>query len=203
MRRPLRYASLLAAVVIPAISSLAQPNRNAQLNFKYQKWLGEDVRWIITEQERKSFLILNSDRDRDRFVAAFWEQRNPTPGSQPNSFKEQHYRRIAFANQHFGAAAPGWRTDRGHVYIVYGPPDSIPMQASSSTTSPQQLWIYRQMQGKTGEVQLKFVDRCRCGDYTLETAMPGHPINITRHSSVQPVTSAGAFARLRSECPHT
>ena len=126
------------------------------------------VRWIITDQEQKSFLILNSDRDRDRFVAAFWQQRNPTPGSQSNPFKEEHYRRIAFANQHFGAIAPGWKTDRGRVYILYGPPDSIQMQASISTTSPQKLWIYRHVQGKTGQVQLKFVDRCRCGDYRLE-----------------------------------
>lgn len=171
MRRTLRYASLIAALTIPTISIFAQP-RYAQLNAEYRKWLTEDVGWIISDQERKSFLQLNTDPDRDRFVAAFWEQRNPTPGSQPNPVKEEHYRRLEFANQHFAATAPGWKSDRGHVYIVYGPPDSIQTQAPTSTTSPQQLWTYGHMQGKVGEVQLKFVDRCRCGDYKLETPLP-------------------------------
>src|SRR5690242_5906905 len=122
MRRTLRYAFLIAAVIIPTVSDLAQA-RDAQLSPEYRKWLTEDVRWIISNQERQSFLQRNSDEDRDRFVATFWEQRNPTPGSQPNPFKEEHYRRLAFANQHFAATAPGWKTDRGRVYILYGPPD--------------------------------------------------------------------------------
>lgn len=171
MRRTLRYAFLIAAVTFPTISILAQPG-DTQLNPEYRKWLSEDVRWIITDQERKSFLTLTDDGHRDRFVAAFWEQRNPTPGSQPNPFKEEHYRRLEFANQHFAATAPGWKTDRGHVYIVEGPPDSIQTQVSTSTTPAEQLWVYRHMRGKTGEVQLKFVDRCQCGDYRLETPMP-------------------------------
>jgi len=176
MRRILRYASFMAAVVLPAISILAQPNRNAQLNSEYRKWLGEDVRWIITNQERTSFLHLKNDEDRDWFVAEFWEQRNPAPGSQPNPFKEEHYRRIAFANEHFAASTPGWKSDRGRIYIVYGPPDSIQTQASTSTTPAEQLWVYRHMQGKSGEVQLNFVDRCRCGDYTFESPMPDAPL---------------------------
>ncbi len=171
MRRTLRYAFLIAAVMLPTTSILAQAE-NAQLNPEYRKWLSEDVRWIITDQERTSFLHLKNDADRDRFVATFWEQRNPTPGSQSNPFKEEHYRRLAFANQHFAATAPGWRSDRGRIYIVYGPPDSIQTQAPGSTTPPEQIWVYRHMQGRTGETQLKFVDRCRCGDYTLETPAP-------------------------------
>ena len=169
MRLTFRYGFLIAAVMLPTISTFAQPE-NAQLNPEYRKWLSEDVRWIITDQERKSFAGLKNDEDRDHFVAAFWERRNPTPGSQPNPFKEEHYRRLAFANNHFAASAPGSMTDRGRVYIVYGPPDSIQMQAS--TTYPQQVWVYRHMQGKTDEVQLKFVDRCQCGDYRLETPIP-------------------------------
>lgn len=175
MRGMLRYAILIFAVTMPTISILAQPGPDTPLNPEYRKWLTEDVRWIISNQERKSFLQLNTDPDRDRFVAAFWEQRNPTPGSQANPFKEEHYRRIAFANQHFAATAPGWKTDRGRVYIVYGPPDSIQMQAPSSTTFPQQFWTYGHMYGKVGAVQLKFVDRCRCGDYKLETPLPDLP----------------------------
>lgn len=171
MRRTLSYAFLIAAVALPTISILAQPG-DAQLNPEYRKWLSEDVRWIITDQERKSFAGLKDNDDRDHFVAAFWERRNPTPGSQPNSFKEEHYRRLAFANQHFAATAPGWKTDRGRVYIVYGPPDSIYVHTSTATTRPEQVWVYGHMQGKTGEVQLKFVDRCQCGDYRLETPMP-------------------------------
>ncbi|MGA7766775.1 MAG: GWxTD domain-containing protein [Candidatus Sulfotelmatobacter sp.] len=103
--------------------------RNASLNGSipqlYEKWLHEDVRWIITDQERADFKSLSTDKQRDDFVIAFWKRRNPTPGSPENRFKETHYQRIAYANQHFAAGIPGWKTDRGRIYIVYGPPDEL------------------------------------------------------------------------------
>ena len=87
----------------------------------YKKWLSEDVRWIITDQERADFKRLSTDKQRDDFVVAFWERRNPIPGSSENKFKEEHYRRLAYANTHFAAGVPGWKTDRGRRYILYGP----------------------------------------------------------------------------------
>lgn len=87
----------------------------------YKKWLEEDVAWIITDQERADFAKLSTDKQRDEFVVAFWERRNPTPGSTENKFKEEHYRRLAYANSHFANGVPGWKTDRGRKYILYGP----------------------------------------------------------------------------------
>jgi GWxTD domain-containing protein len=84
----------------------------------YKKWLNEDVHWIITDQECADFTKLSSDKQRDEFVAAFWERRNPTPGSAANPFKESHYQRLAYANTHFADRVPGWKTDRGRVFIM-------------------------------------------------------------------------------------
>jgi GWxTD domain-containing protein len=81
----------------------------------YKKWLEEDVAWIITDQERADFVKRSTDKQRDKFVGAFWERRNPTPGSSENKFKEQHYRRLAYANTHFAASVAGWKTDRGRM----------------------------------------------------------------------------------------
>ena len=90
---------------------------------RYQKWLEEDVVYIITAAERQAFEHLNTDAERDRFIDQFWSRRNPAPGDALNPLKEEHYRRIAFANERFAAAVPGWKSDRGRVYIVFGPPD--------------------------------------------------------------------------------
>jgi GWxTD domain-containing protein len=91
----------------------------------YKTWLEQDVVWIITDEERAAFKLLQNDEERDIFVEAFWARRNPTPDSFDNAFKDEHYRRIVYANEHFGTAIPGWKSDRGHIYIVYGPPDGI------------------------------------------------------------------------------
>ena len=91
---------------------------------QYQKWLDEDARYIIADQERSEFAKFTNDQQRDEFVERFWEKRNPEPGSSPNVYKEQHYERIRFANSHFSAlGTSGWKTDRGRIYIVFGPPD--------------------------------------------------------------------------------
>jgi GWxTD domain-containing protein len=126
----------------------------------YEKWPDEDARWIITDNEQSEYLKLKTDRQRDAFIEAFWERRNPEPGSSENWFKEEHYRRIAYANIHFAAAAPGWKTDRGHIYIVYGPPDAIDFTSDGSR--PSQTWRYR-----SESRAFHFVDSCGCGDYEL------------------------------------
>jgi GWxTD domain-containing protein len=96
-----------------------------ELKGPYKKWVNEDVRWIITDQELKAFKSLSNDEERDNFIEQFWLRRNPNPDSPENEFREEHYRRIAYANEHFAAGKPGWKTDRGHIYIAYGKPDSI------------------------------------------------------------------------------
>lgn len=103
-----------------------QKELKQELKGPYKKWLDEDVRWIITDQEMKAFKSLSNDEEREAFIENFWLRRNPNPDSPENEFKEEHYRRIAYANEHFPAGKPGWKTDRGHIYIAYGKPTSIP-----------------------------------------------------------------------------
>ena len=87
----------------------------------YKKWMDEDVRWIITDEERSAFKTLSNDEERDQFIEQFWLRRDPTPDTEENEFKEEHYRRIAHANDHFASGIPGWKTDRGRIYITFGP----------------------------------------------------------------------------------
>ncbi len=151
-----------------------------ELSKTYKKWLDEDVRWIITDQEKSAFMQLSNDEERDQFIEAFWQRRDPTPDTEENEFKEEHYRRIAYANEHYPAGIPGWRTDRGHMYIVFGPPDEIeshpsggsyerPMEEGGGETStfPFEQWRYRYIEGIGQEVIIEFVDTCMCGDYHM------------------------------------
>jgi GWxTD domain-containing protein len=132
----------------------------------YQKWLNEDVFYIIDDAEREAFQKLTTDDERGCFVYQFWERRNPTPGSDENKFKAEHYRRIAYANAHFASSVPGWQTDRGHMYIVYGPPDEIDAHPKA-TPHPYQSWGYSHVEGASGLSTFNFVDRTGHGDYHL------------------------------------
>ncbi len=141
----------------------------------YEKWLDEDVRWIITPQQRAEFVKLTTDAQRDKFIESFWEHRDPTPGTAKNEFKEEHYRRLAYANEHFAAQKPGWKTDRGRIYIVYGPPDKIETHAAQSDKEKSvasghafQVWRYRYLEGVGQNVTANFVDTCDCGEYRLQ-----------------------------------
>ena len=151
-----------------------------ELSKTYKKWLDEDVRWIITDQERSAFMQLSNDEERDQFIEAFWQRRDPTPDTEENEFKEEHYRRIAYANEHYAAGIPGWKTDRGHMYIVFGPADEIeshpsggtyerPMEEGGGETStfPFETWRYRYLEGIGQEVIIEFVDTCMCGDFHM------------------------------------
>ena len=136
----------------------------------YSKWLKEDVVYIIDDAERAAFANLAANAERDKFIEQFWERRNPAPGSSTNSFKVEHYRRIAFANQHFRtvSGAPGWQTDRGHIYIVYGPPDEIDSHPSSAQKPiGVEVWTYRHVDGVGDNDSITFVDRTGRGDYHL------------------------------------
>jgi GWxTD domain-containing protein len=151
-----------------------------EVSGSYKKWLDEDVRWIITDEERSAFKQLSNDEERDQFIEAFWQRRDPTPDTIENEFKEEHYRRIAYANEHFPAGIPGWKTDRGRMYIMYGPADEIeshpsggtydrPMEEGGGTTStyPFETWRYRYIEGVGQEIIIEFVDTCMCGDYHM------------------------------------
>src|SRR5690242_4944650 len=151
-----------------------------ELSKTYKKWLDEDVRWIITDEERGAFKQLSNDEERDQFIEAFWQRRDPTPDTVENEFKEEHYRRIAYANEHFAAGIPGWKSDRGRIYIQYGPPDEIESHPSggtyerpidegggSTSTFPFEDWRYRYLEDIGQEIIIEFVDTCMCGDYHM------------------------------------
>ena len=151
-----------------------------ELSKTYKKWLNEDVVWIITDEERAAFKQLSNDEERDNFIEAFWQRRDPTPDTEENEYKEEHYRRIAYANEHFPAGIPGWKTDRGRIYIMYGPADEIDSHPSGGTyerpieegggetsTFPFEDWRYRYLEGIGQEVIIEFVDTCMCGDFHM------------------------------------
>jgi GWxTD domain-containing protein len=151
-----------------------------ELHGVYKTWLDQDVRWIITDQEMQAFKHLSNDEERDQFIENFWLRRNPNPDSPENEYREEHYARIAYANEHFAAGKPGWKTDRGHIYIAYGKPDSIdshpsggsyerPMDEGGGNTStyPFEIWHYRYLDGIGDNIDIEFVDTCMCGDYHM------------------------------------
>src|SRR5580700_9625329 len=96
-----------------------------ELATPYKKWLEEEVPYIISDEERSAFLQLQTNEEREQFIESFWQRRNPDPDSVENTFKEEHYRRIAYANERFASGIPGWRTDRGRIYIIWGAPDEL------------------------------------------------------------------------------
>ena len=104
-----------------------------ELESPYKKWLQEDVAYIITDEERTAFKRLNTDEEKEQFIEQFWLRRDPTPDTVENEFKEEHYRRIAYSNDHYASGIPGWKTDRGRIYIMYGPPDEIESHPSGGT----------------------------------------------------------------------
>ena len=151
-----------------------------ELETPYKKWLNEDVGYIITDEERKAFKRLSTDDEREQFIEQFWLRRDPTPDTEENEFKEEHYRRIAYANEHFASGIPGWKTDRGRMYIVYGPPDEIdshpsggtydrPIEEGGGTTStfPFEDWTYRYIEGVGSNIKIEFVDTTMSGEYRM------------------------------------
>jgi GWxTD domain-containing protein len=167
----------------PLSSKQKKKNEKAlkqELRGPYKKWLDEDVVWIITDEERQAFKQLSNDEERDQFIEAFWQRRDPTPDTEENEYKEEHYQRIAYANEHFAAGIPGWKSDRGRIYIMYGKPDEIDSHPSGGTyerpieegggetsTYPFEDWRYRYLEGIGQEVIIEFVDTCMCGDFHM------------------------------------
>src|SRR5579859_748546 len=156
-----------------------------ELDAQYKQWLSEDVVYIISPAERTAFLQLSTSEEREQFIEQFWLRRSSNPDLPDNDFKEEHYRRIAYANEHFASGIPGWKTDRGRMYIMWGPPDEIeahptggtydrPMDegGGSTTTYPWETWRYRYMEGIGENVIWEFVDPSSSGEYHL-TMDPG------------------------------
>ncbi len=163
-----------------------------EMESPYRKWLSDEVPYIITDEERAAFKKFSTDEEREQFVEQFWERRNPNPGSAENEFKEEYYRRIAYANERYASGFPGWRTDRGRIYIMYGPPDEIESHPSGgsyerpanegggeTSTYPFETWRYRYIDGIGTNIILEFVDPSMTGEYHM-TMDPGEKDALLR-----------------------
>ncbi len=150
-KNPLLFDPFLSAQLAPAPTQTPAPEASPSV---YRQWLDEDVAYIVTTEERAAFLALTTDDDREQFVEQFWQRHN----------KQEHYRRIAYANEHFGASLPGWITDRGHVYIVLGPPDEIEAHVRPV---PSEIWRYRHVEGVGSDIRIVFTDPTGTGDYRI------------------------------------
>lgn len=151
-----------------------------ELDSQYKQWLNEDVIYIISPEERNAFLQLDTNEEREQFIEQFWLRRSSNPDLPENDFKEEHYRRIAYTNEHYASGIPGWKTDRGRTYIMWGPADEVdshptggtydrPMEegGGSTTTYAWEKWRYRYLEGIGENVELEFVDPSGSGEYHL------------------------------------
>lgn len=187
-----RLTMALSLLVLASTPLLAQNRQTSQdpmsnprnvkpeLKKAYKDWLEKDVSLIITDEERKAFKKLQTDEEREQFIEQFWRRRDPDPDTDENEYREQYYERIAYANEHFASGIPGWKTDRGRIYIMYGKADEVeshpaggpydrPSYHGGGTTStyPFEIWFYRYIAGVGSGVEIEFVDPTGSGEYRI------------------------------------
>ena len=168
---PLLSVALLMMATSVALVAWQEKAPPAQVTRQspYVKWLNEEAVYIITDQERAAFQQLTTDDERSQFIQQFWLRRDPTPGTDENEFKTEHYRRIAFANEHFTSQAgmAGWKTDRGRIYIHFGPPDELETHPAGDRPFPFERWRYRWIQNIGNDVYMEFEDRTSNGEFQM------------------------------------
>jgi GWxTD domain-containing protein len=164
------------------LSKQQREKAKKELGSAFKSWLDVDVKYIITDAERDAFLRLSTNEEREQFIEQFWLRRNPNPDTPENEFKEEHYRRIAYANEHFASGMPGWKTDRGRIYIIWGKADSVESHASGgfytrtqqegggeTSTFPFEIWHYNYLEGLGNNINLEFVDPSGSNEFHLST----------------------------------
>ncbi len=194
-RKPLRWLAMFLnfTLVFSSLTAFAQEKddtkakkkqreaaRKEKLDKVYEKWMDEDVRWIITDEEKKTFKVLKTDEEREQFIEQFWLRRDPDPDTDVNEYREEYYQRIAYANEHYTSGIPGWKTDRGRIYIMFGKADEIETHPSggtydrptwegggSTSTYPFETWWYRYIEGVGSDVEIEFVDPTGSGEYRI------------------------------------
>ncbi|MCA1850446.1 MAG: GWxTD domain-containing protein, partial [Acidobacteria bacterium] len=190
--RPQLVLTLLLLAVVPPAWAQKDKNKDEQdvmsreRNVKpevkqvYKRWLEQDVAYIITDAERKAFKKLATDEEREQFIEQFWRKRDPDPDTDENEYREEYYERIAYANQHFASGIPGWKTDRGRIYIMFGKPDERETHPTggqydrpsyhgggSTSTYPFEVWFYRYIPGVGSGIEIEFVDPTGSGEYRI------------------------------------
>ncbi|HEX8355235.1 MAG TPA: GWxTD domain-containing protein [Pyrinomonadaceae bacterium] len=185
----------------------------------FKKWIDEDVAYIITDEEKKAWKKLATDEEREQFIEAFWRRRDPDPDTDLNEYLEEHYERVAYANQHFASGIPGWKSDRGRIYIMYGAPhekETHPTGGNyerpsyegggNTTTYPFEIWFYRYLPGVGSGIEIEFVDPTGTGEYRIARSpdekdamlnIPGAGLTLMEQlglsSKADRVTNRGAF----------
>src|SRR5881296_3520262 len=180
--------ALMMAVCLSFSTALTSPQKSknkkaaqeANREGYYKKWLQEDVVYIISEEEKKVFKALNTEEEKESFIEQFWHRRDPDPRTSENEFKEEHYRRIVYANERFASVIPGWKTDRGRIYITFGEPAQIESHPSGgsynreiyegggqTSTFPFERWRYRHIDGIGDDIEIEFVDKSMSGEYRM------------------------------------
>ncbi len=198
MSRVRIFKSFLLTIVLMSlgvIAAIAQPpdsnkpsqdvsdkarNVKPELKEAYKKWINNDVAYIITKEEKRAFNALVTDEERENFIEQFWRRRDPNPDTEENEYREEYYERIAYANEKFASGIPGWKTDRGRVYIAWGKPDSVESHPSggsydrpsyegggATTTYPFEIWFYRHLEGVGDGLEIEFVDPTGTGEYRM------------------------------------
>lgn len=192
-RRLRRPAIAFLALVFAVPSTFAQDRKaqdqdpmnkprkeKVELKKAYKDWLDKDVTYIITDEERKAFKKLETDEERERFIEEFWRRRDPDPDTDENEYREEYYERISYANEHYASGIPGWKTDRGRIYIMYGKPDETESHPAggrynresyegggSTSTYPFEKWFYRYLAGVGSGIEIEFVDPTGSGEYRI------------------------------------
>lgn len=165
----------------PNVDPTSNPRTvKSEVKEAYKRWLNTDVAYIITKDERRAFQALTTDEERENFIENFWRRRDPNPDTEENEYREEYYERIAYANEHYSSGIPGWKTDRGRIYIAWGKPDSVESHPSggaydrpsyegggSTTTYPFEVWFYRHLDGVGDGIEIEFVDPTGTGEYRI------------------------------------
>jgi GWxTD domain-containing protein len=182
--RRVSLALFALVLAVPALFAQDLPDRKRnekpELPKAYRDWIDKDVAYIITPQERDAFKKLKTNEEREQFIDIFWRRRDPDPDTDENEYREEYYERIAYANEHFSSGIPGWKTDRGRIYIMYGKADEVethPMGGSyerpsyhgggSTSTYPFEVWFYRYLPGIGSGIEIEFVDPTGSGEYRI------------------------------------
>jgi GWxTD domain-containing protein len=201
-RRIVLISALLLSVGLAALAASGQTKKKnvKDLPPQYRKWIEQDVAYIITPKERDVFLQLDSDRDREIFTTAFWRQRDPTPGTPKNEFKDEHYRRIAYANQWYGrdTPTPGWRTDMGRIYVILGEPKAVEKYENLYDVFPTQIWFYEGMAeyGTPNAFNVVFFKPSGIPEYRLYSPLQYGPQALLIHYNGDMTDYMSAYSKL-------
>lgn len=216
--------SLIPSIALPQQSKNKKPDqdplsreRNVKPELKevYKKWLNEDVAYIITSEEKNAFKKLATDDEREQFIEAFWRRRDPDPDTEENEYREEYYERIAYTNEHFTSGIPGWKTDRGRIYIRWGKADEVESHPSggsydrpyyegggTTTTYPFEIWFYRYLEGVGSGIEIEFVDPTGTGEYHIARSpdekdamlyVPGAGLTLNEQLGLSDKTDRVAF----------